>query len=110
MSDYETVNDICRQRRRTKGARIIGDTIIGTGDELPPATEASRKPKFIAQLDCVTSHEWEDFVRLKVRIDRKTFAALRDLAGADNRSVESLLRRSLIRTAKVLARKANDDH
>ena len=107
MSDYSVVEHLCRNRPRSKHARIVSNRIIGTSE--PAATEETpsrQKPKFRAQLDCVTSHDWEDFVRLKIKLDRATFRNFCDLAAAENRSVESLLRRSLLNGAKYWNRKA----
>ena len=102
MSEYATVANICRDRPRSKHARIVGGLIVGTAE--PAATEETpsrRKPKLLAELTCISSdNAWEDFVRLKIKLDRKTFASFRDLAAAENRSVESLLRRSLLNSAK----------
>jgi hypothetical protein len=106
MSDYSTVQHLCRNRPRSKNARIVGGLIVGTAE--PAATEKAprRKQPFMAELECVTSHEHEPFVRLKTRLDRPTFSALCAIAKAENRSVESLLRRSLINAAKTWRRVA----
>ncbi len=91
MNDRAIVDDICRPRARSKNARIVGNRIVGVGE-----------PELIA-LDAVV--EESDFVRLEIRIKRKIFDGIRQIAKAQGRSVSATLERYLNRTIIFLGKK-----
>jgi hypothetical protein len=111
MSDYSTVTTICRERPRGR-AEVVGDRIIGVAGTPAAAPTPRRKQKpFRAELTCITSNNpWEEFVRLKIKLNRATFENFCALAAEQNRTVESLLRQSLIRSARVWNKKAKAAH
>lgn len=94
MSEYETVNDICRPRARSKHSRIVGNRIVSVGEPEP-------EPVI---LDTIHNDE-SGGVRLEIRVDPKIYAAFQQIAKVQGRSVAVTLRRYLNRTALFLVKK-----
>ena len=107
MNENAAVANICRNRPRSKQHRIVGGLIVGTvaaktSAKVQPATG---EPEVIA-LDAV--HEDADgSVRVQIRLNPRTHAALRVVAKSQNRSVASTLSRYLAQTISFIASKVD---
>lgn len=82
--DTAVVEQICRQRPRSKNVRIIGDLIVGTC-EVPAATATADR-------------DHDEAVLVKIKVDRKTHTLLREIAKANDTGVQGVILRSIKRT------------
>jgi hypothetical protein len=110
MSDYATVEQICRQRPRSKNARIIGGLIVGcevpagkpaahatSGANSSPKVKPQEKERAATAPAADRDHDGEA-VLVKIKVDRKTHSLLREIAKANDTGVQGVILRSIKRT------------
>jgi hypothetical protein len=88
MNDRAIVDEICRPRQRSKGARVIGGLIVGTNEEVPAGKQTA---------PATANHDDDDVVLVRIKVDRKTHTLLREMAKANGTGVQGIILRSIKR-------------